>query len=232
MILAAILGDTGRYQDSLDIQRAVYNEQHARYGPDNPRTLSSMPDLAVTLNMNGNFEESKGLSQHVFKSNINFYGSEHPRTWNIEFNLGLLFERQGDLVQVEAHFKNVLTGPLNSPKRNHLETVDCIRHLVSCLEKKQNDEEANSYNQLLRKLVKEGHVPREGVSDIEASRSLNSDGKDEEKPQAIVEQEPRFASPISGTAEVVIGGEGWGEGRHGWYHGETAHDTSYGGKEA
>jgi tetratricopeptide (TPR) repeat protein len=80
MILAAVLGDTGRYQESLDIQRAVYKEQHARYGAEHPRTLPSSHDLAVTLNMNGNYEESKVLSQQVFKFSINIYGPEHPRT--------------------------------------------------------------------------------------------------------------------------------------------------------
>jgi tetratricopeptide (TPR) repeat protein len=218
MVFATILGDTGRYQESLDIQRAVHKQQLARYGPADPRTLSAMHDLAVTLNMNGDYEESKALSQDVFKFNTDFYGLDHPRTWNIEFNLGLLFERQEEFSLAEAHFKNVLTGRFSSPKRNHPETLDCIRHLASCLEKQRNYEAADSYNQLLREMVKEGHGSREGVSDIVDSRPLKSDREHEQK----------STNPISDTVKVAIYIGGGGGGGGGRYH-DDDRDACYGG---
>jgi hypothetical protein len=88
--------------------------------------------------------------------------------------------------------------------------------------KQQNDEKANSYKQLLLEMVNEGRVPHEGVSDIEDSRFLKSDGKDEGKPQVEVKQQQTPPNQISGTAEVGTGGSGgggWGGGRSGWYHG-------------
>jgi tetratricopeptide (TPR) repeat protein len=72
LVLATVLGDTGRYQESLEIQRAVNEDQYSRYGPNDPRTMHSMHDLAVTLGMNGDCEESKDLCQRVFKFSIDF----------------------------------------------------------------------------------------------------------------------------------------------------------------
>jgi tetratricopeptide (TPR) repeat protein len=223
-----VLGDTGRYQESLEIQRAGYEDQSSRYGPNNPRTMHSMHDLAVTVGMNGDYETSEDLSQRVFKFSINFYGPNHPRSWNIEYNLGLVYERQGNYSQGEARFKNILKGRMISAKRNHPGTIDCIRHLGFCLERQQKFEESDFYNHLTLEMLKEEHSPIKEVSDIADPTSLQSDGNNEDDYKDLIEQQHPSLCLVPDVANAVtVGGGSWGSGGdggrgegEGWYHGD------------
>jgi tetratricopeptide (TPR) repeat protein len=139
--LAAILGDTGRYEESLQLQKVVADVMQRRYGPEHPKLAYVLHDLAITLNMNCQFEEACELSEMVFELNSKFYGPVHPRTSNIEYNLGLALIELGDFEEAERHFQYVLDfRKRHTDERSRIGTTECIQSLARSLERQQKYE--------------------------------------------------------------------------------------------
>lgn len=143
------MGDTGQYKESLEIQQGIVNRLLTRYTREHPRVVQVLHDIAVTLNMDCQYAASRELSREVFDLNQRFYGPDHPRTSNIEYNLGLVLERERDNEAAEKHFRNVIDSRTKqSVGENDPETIDCIRSLAQCLEKRQEYRAAAEYDKL------------------------------------------------------------------------------------
>jgi tetratricopeptide (TPR) repeat protein len=226
--LATVLGDTGRYKESLEIQQATLKRLLKFHEREHPRVAQALHDIAVTLNMDGQYAASRLLSSEVFEFNRKFYGPDHPRTSNMEYNLGLVLQREGDHGEAETHFRSVINSrSKNSLRKDDPEMIDCIRSLAQCLEKQQKYQAANeyyqtAYQQLLEKSgIESTHTVAlgEGIArTLKLKRQLDESTK-----------ESKEESTVSGPIHVIFPSGGGGGGGSGRRRGRYPRDDDYGG---
>jgi tetratricopeptide (TPR) repeat protein len=144
--LSKVLGDIRRYDDAIHIQRNLAKSLTNKYGPEHPRTLNNLHDLAVTLTMNGQptkLDEARRVSEQVKALCEEIYGPDHHRTANIVYNYGVVLMKQGCFVKADPYFKRALhffTAQSHSP-----EALNCIRYLGVSLEGRGRYAEALTY---------------------------------------------------------------------------------------
>lgn len=146
--LATVLGDTGQYKESLEIQQAILQRLLELHEWKHPRVAQAQHNIAVTLCKDGQYAASRVLSSEILEFNRRFYGPDHPRTLNIEYNLGRVLEEEGDHGEAETHFRSVINSRgTNFPGKDDPETIGCIRSLAECLENQKKYQAANEYYQ-------------------------------------------------------------------------------------
>ncbi|KAH8742616.1 hypothetical protein BGZ57DRAFT_984020 [Hyaloscypha finlandica] len=109
--LSKVLGDIRRYDDAFQIQRNLDISLTNKYGPEHPRVLNNLHDLAVTLMMIGQpteLDEARHISQRVMDLCEKMYGPDHHQTANVVYNHGLVLMKQGYFEDADAYFKRAL----------------------------------------------------------------------------------------------------------------------------
>jgi len=103
------------------------------YGPEHPRVLNNLHNLAVTLMMIGQLtelDEARHISQRVMDLCEKMYGPDHHQTANVVYNHGLVLMKQGYFEDADAYFKRALHffktqgGEICPP-----EALNCISYL-------------------------------------------------------------------------------------------------------
>ena len=70
-------------------------------GDENPNTLTSMANLAVTFSNQGQWDEAEKLQVVVMETRKRVLGDEHPDTLTNMDNLAVTFSKQGRLKEAE-----------------------------------------------------------------------------------------------------------------------------------
>ncbi|CUS11370.1 unnamed protein product, partial [Tuber aestivum] len=67
-------------------------------GPDHPDTLTSLNNLAITLQTQGKYDESEALHRRALQRRRKVLGSDHPHTPSSLHNLAAVLGDQGKYV--------------------------------------------------------------------------------------------------------------------------------------
>jgi tetratricopeptide (TPR) repeat protein len=70
----------GELVDALDVFRELVDVQGLRLGPDDPATLASLRDLALTLARLGRLREAKVVAQNLVDAMTRVHGPDHAST--------------------------------------------------------------------------------------------------------------------------------------------------------
>ncbi|KAG8724414.1 hypothetical protein FRC09_018872 [Ceratobasidium sp. 395] len=106
--LNRVYADNGRAKDEERLVKAEYEANLRALGRDNPYTLNSMENLAVTYSSQGRLGEAEELEQEVVEIKRRLWGNEDPTTLHTMGNLALTYWKQGRLGEAEVLQREVL----------------------------------------------------------------------------------------------------------------------------
>jgi tetratricopeptide (TPR) repeat protein len=75
--LGRLLLGAGEYDDALGVFRELVDVQGRSLGPDDPATLASLRDLALTLARMGRLREAKVVAQNLVDGTTRVHGADH-----------------------------------------------------------------------------------------------------------------------------------------------------------
>jgi Flp pilus assembly protein TadD len=78
--LGRLLLARGDQEDALEVFRELVDVQGLRLGPDDPATLASLRDLALTLARLGRLSEAKVVAQNLVDAMTRVHGPDHAST--------------------------------------------------------------------------------------------------------------------------------------------------------
>lgn len=105
--LALALGLRGRYRESYDLHRALFDDRVGLMGPRDQRTLNSGLNTAWMLRLLGELREARGLADHNAQLHRQVLDRNHTQTLQAEHNLALCLRRDGNQDSAEALMRSV-----------------------------------------------------------------------------------------------------------------------------
>ncbi|PWW75748.1 TPR-like protein [Tuber magnatum] len=101
-ILAVVLKDRGKYDESETMHRRALESQEKLLGPDDPDTLTSTNNLAAVPQAQGKYDESETMHRRALESREKILGPDHPATLTSTNNLAAVLRAQGKYDESEA----------------------------------------------------------------------------------------------------------------------------------
>jgi tetratricopeptide (TPR) repeat protein len=107
-IRSRILGDQGDLAGARKLQEQVLEIRRRILGEEHPDTITSMGNLAATLQAQGDLAGAQKLQEQVLEIMRRILGEEHPNTLTSMSNLAVTLSDQGDLVGARKLQEQVL----------------------------------------------------------------------------------------------------------------------------
>ena len=98
----------GKYNDSAKLLKEVVEIRAAVRGADDPSTLTSMNNLAVTYRQQGKLTEAAKMHEEVLAKRQVILGDDHPDTLTSMHNLAETYRQQGKLTEAAKMHEEVL----------------------------------------------------------------------------------------------------------------------------
>ena len=111
-------------------------------GPDQPKTLLCMTNLATVLGYQGRYDESERLFRETIEIYLQVLGRDHPRTLLCMYTLGWMYGRQGRHEEAEALYRETLEIRRRVLGQDHPDTLRSLNDLVVSYEATGKTEEA------------------------------------------------------------------------------------------
>ncbi|MFJ3639436.1 FxSxx-COOH system tetratricopeptide repeat protein [Streptomyces sp. NPDC090108] len=106
--MALTLGLLGRYEESLDIHRELFELRRRELGADDYETLYSGLCLAWMARLLGRYREALSLQRSNARLHSRVLGPYHPQTLRAEHNLAQCLRRDGRLDEAAALFTSAV----------------------------------------------------------------------------------------------------------------------------
>jgi tetratricopeptide (TPR) repeat protein len=137
---ADLAGRVARY----DYKRGAYGLAETLYqrecvttrrmlGREHPDTLTSMNNLAVTLQEQGELESARKIMEEVLETGRRVLGKENPSTLTSMSNLATMLHAQGDLAEARNISEEVLETTRRVRGEEHHDTVASMNNLAMML---------------------------------------------------------------------------------------------------
>ena len=124
---ALVIGATAWYQGRRELAvagfRRTYAELRRTKGPDEPATLASRSDLAVTLYALGRLPDAETEYREILDRRTAILGPHHPDTLASRNNLAVLFHHERRLAEAEAEYRAVLSDRTRALGPEHPDTL-------------------------------------------------------------------------------------------------------------
>jgi len=131
--LAILLGQRGKLDEELLLERQTLAGRRRSLGPDHPDTLRSMDNLAYTLQAVGKLEEADSLCRQSLEGRRRVLGDEHMETLWAESHLGELMEEKGEYAEAEKILRHCLDARRRAFGPEHSETLTNQNNLANVL---------------------------------------------------------------------------------------------------
>jgi len=158
-VLATLLQVRGQYDEAEALFRNAVAQRTVRDGPDDPKTLTVINNLALLLMERGTadasrerFEEAGELFQRALAGEQRVKGVEHWQTLTTEMNLGLLLRRLGKFDEAMSRLQHAADGFVKARGPDHPDTVRARANVANLLRAMNRLEEAEP---LLRESLEE-----------------------------------------------------------------------------
>lgn len=129
--IADCLYSDGRYHEAEMLYTNLIRIKRGKYGPEDPSTLTSMADLALTYSMQGWSEEAEKLQVQVMEISKTVLGAEHPHTLTSMGNLAIFYTGQGRHDEAEKLEVDVLELEKATLGAEHPSTLTSMANLAS-----------------------------------------------------------------------------------------------------
>ncbi len=130
------------------LERAAEIDRHA-LGPKNPQTLSSVGDLAWTLQKEGRYAEAEKSEREVLDVQRRVLGPEDPNTLTTIDNLAWTIQQEGRYPEAEKFERDVIEIKRRVLGPEHLETLTTLNNLAIILMNEGHDAEAEKIDREL-----------------------------------------------------------------------------------
>ncbi|KAF7128382.1 hypothetical protein CNMCM5793_003112 [Aspergillus hiratsukae] len=140
--IADCLYSDGRYHEAEMLYTNLIRIKREKYGPEDPSTLTSMADLAVTYSMQGWSEEAEKLQVQVMEVSKTVLGAEHPHTLTSMGNLASFYAGQGRHDEAEKLELEVLELEKSTLGAEHPSTLTSMANLASTYQMQERWDEA------------------------------------------------------------------------------------------
>ena len=124
----------GRYADARSDQEEAREIRLEILGEEHPDTLTSMNNLAATLEAQGDAEGARRLQEQVLEVRRRVLGEEHPDTLTSMGNLALTLKAQGDAEGARRLEEQVLEVSRRVLGEEHPDTLTSMNNLGATLE--------------------------------------------------------------------------------------------------
>jgi tetratricopeptide (TPR) repeat protein len=138
-------GATGDAHQRLDEMRTTACEH--LLGPEHPSTLTSMNNLASTLNARGDLDGAQTYEERVLEARTRILGPEHPDTLTSMNNLASTLKARGDLKGAQRYMQRVLEARTRILGPEHPDTLNSLLGLASTLKARGDLEGAQTYEE-------------------------------------------------------------------------------------
>ena len=122
-----------KYKSAEKLWRCELEFKNHILGTEHPSTLTSMNNLAVTLQAQGELERAREIHEKVLEKRRRLLGAEHPDTIASMGNLATTLHAQGELEKA----REILTGVLEKRRQifgvEHPKTLTSMGNLASTL---------------------------------------------------------------------------------------------------
>jgi tetratricopeptide (TPR) repeat protein len=115
------------YERALEAKTRLLGEEH-------PDTLSTLQNLAVTLQAQGDLPGARRLYERALEAMTRLLGEEHPDTLNTLQNLAGTLYAQGDLPGARRLFERALEARTRLLGDEHPDTLNTLQNLAVTLE--------------------------------------------------------------------------------------------------
>ncbi|KAH8833280.1 hypothetical protein DL96DRAFT_1493211, partial [Flagelloscypha sp. PMI_526] len=150
-----IYQDSGLFAESCRVGEIELNELKISLGPEHPRTLTNMNNLAQTYSDLGWHSEALDLREHVVKLRKRISGPEHPDTLTSMHNLALSYSHLGrysEALELEEQVVK-LSKRISGPEHPH--TLTSMSNLAQTYSDLGRYSEALYLNEQVVELVKQ-----------------------------------------------------------------------------
>lgn len=119
-------GKAGKIQEAIGLQREVLAFREESLGPDHPKTLMTLNNLAYSLGLAGNKTGAQELYEKLVNRYRNALGEDHRNTTNAMSKLGQSYWTDKQFEPAIKLFEEVLAIKSRNLGRDHLETQMAI----------------------------------------------------------------------------------------------------------
>jgi hypothetical protein len=119
----------GRFTESLELSRQVYDRCVQLFGDEDPLTLNAAHNLAVSLRLAGRFEEARQVDQATWERKVQVFGQNHEES--LRALRGVLIDRRqlGDYLTSRDEFERLAETFVDSLGERDPQTVETNRSL-------------------------------------------------------------------------------------------------------
>ena len=103
----------GHYAEALKHAKKAYEYARQHFGPEYPKTLSGLNNLAFLYEAQGRYGEAEPLYRKALELRRKVLGPEHPNTLNSHLNFSGLLVNQGKQGQALTQLKSLEQGLRN-----------------------------------------------------------------------------------------------------------------------
>jgi len=103
------------------------------FGPEHPRTIVTLNDLAITIQQQGRYAESEPLNRKALEINRRTLGLEHPATLASMNNLSIDLRHEGKLQEAEQLNRQVFEINRRVLGPEHPDTIGSMDNLLNCI---------------------------------------------------------------------------------------------------
>ena len=98
----------GKYREAIPLAGKVVELAKRVYGPEDPKTVTSLNDLGGLYKDMGDYAKAEPLYQEALRTCQKVFGPEHPNTAAILNNLASLYQDMGEYAKAEPLFQEAL----------------------------------------------------------------------------------------------------------------------------
>ncbi|KAH8723879.1 kinesin light chain, partial [Phaeosphaeriaceae sp. PMI808] len=143
----------GRYNSAELAYRKVLERKESILGKEDPETLMSMNNVAVTLNDQGKYLEAEKMQKEVVEKRKRISGEEHPDTILAMNNLAGMLGNQGQLDEAAKISKEVVEKRKRILGKECPDTTSAMNNLAITLGNQgQLDEAAKIFKEVVEKI--------------------------------------------------------------------------------
>ena len=150
----------GRVSDAVPLAQQAVALAKSSFGPRDPRTLTSMNNLAEVLQDQGRFGEAEPLLRETLQLRREVLGPRHPDTLTSTNNLALVLADQGRYGEAEPLYRETLRLYREVLGPRHPNTLTSMNNLAAVLEDQGRYGEAEALYRETLQLRREVLGPR------------------------------------------------------------------------
>lgn len=119
----------GRFDAAQPLMESALELRRKEFGPDHRKVLTSLDELALTLQYAGRLKEAEPLAREALERKQRIFGPEFLGTLIAQNNVGLLLRAQGKLAEAEPFLKQAADTGRRVLGNDHKDTLNFIANL-------------------------------------------------------------------------------------------------------